>query len=598
MVHVETVDLADFGICLPNEGVGMVLAQPFLSLSRIEPFRCTDADRGKQFDAIRRTLEVARQADHGADKTHFTIFPEYSVPGIEGIGIIHNAIAADDWPTETLVIAGIDALTREEFCALAESENTYLDAVNNGLDRIRPNDWVNCCVTWAKGEDGQVHRWLQPKLVRAWPEQDILARDMFLGQSVYIFEGMFANDSAYRFSTLICFDWIGTIEEQKVWQWVLSKLHQQAIEGGADTLGLSWLFVIQRNPRPHHSTFLNQVAEFFDQTQIGRARRDQACLVFANCAGKSVPGRTEVFGGSSLVFSAQTLYTKADSPPTNSNGGELFRESRLLAPFKDNVFREKGACIHSFFQVNPTSLAAGAEHRRAPIERSYVYPIYDYVDPRVPSDLVPACIKWLNDELDCVPSLGGLHTQIELVDLVNESHGETITKLRAVEADIALNLVVESTVVCNSDDVDGWGRNEVEGLEHLVNTLDIFESGLASPELPNQSECTAITLEGEVMDLLAVRGKSHEECKAHFEKLRPSGRRRALLVSRDHNNSRWNKRFGSILDVDPLVPSREREFTKATGGALHIDFQTLLEEFLSSETQIELQGKINAFAIA
>lgn len=599
MLHVETVNLADFGVNLPSGGVGMVIAQPFLHLSQIEPYRCTDAEKELQLNAIRCTLEVAQRVEHGAEKTHFTIFPEYSIPGIEGIGIIDDVIKAEDWPKSTLVIGGIDALTKDEFSALANSNDTYLDVANNSLERIGQNEWINCCVTWAKGENGQVSRWLQPKLVRAWAEQNIVARDMFLGNSVYLFKGMHENQSAFRFSTLVCFDWIGSIGGQKVWQSVVTELHQQAAAIGADRLALTWLFVIQRNPRPSHPSFLNQVSDFFDQRLLNRAGRDQSCLVFANCAGNPKPGRTDEYGGSSLVFSAQTLYQKMDTtPPTNSNGGESIRESKLLEPYKDALFRERGACIHSFFQVNPNSLAAGAENRATPLTRPYSFPIDGCIDPRVPSDLVPACIKWLNDELDSATSLGGLRYETELEESVIESHGETITKLRSIEAGLALKLIRQSTVECKCNDADSWGHDEVEGLEHLVNTLDIFEFGLASPVMTIGSESAEISLEGGVVDLIAVRGLKHEDCLKHFDKLRPVGRRPVMLISRDRLNSQWDKRFGSILDKGRLDTGGERNFTNATSGTLHLDFNTLLSEFQCSSTRMELKGKIDAFAVA
>jgi len=33
-------------------------------------------------------MAVARQTPHEAEKTHFTVFPEYSIPGLDGIALI------------------------------------------------------------------------------------------------------------------------------------------------------------------------------------------------------------------------------------------------------------------------------------------------------------------------------------------------------------------------------------------------------------------------------------------------------------------------------------------------------------------------------
>jgi hypothetical protein len=37
MLHVETIDLSSRGVTLPGERIGMVIAQPFLSLTDTRP---------------------------------------------------------------------------------------------------------------------------------------------------------------------------------------------------------------------------------------------------------------------------------------------------------------------------------------------------------------------------------------------------------------------------------------------------------------------------------------------------------------------------------------------------------------------------------
>ena len=67
---------------------------------------------------------MARAASHGAPKTHFTLFPEYSIPGLEGIAFVHAAISAPDWQNGTIVIGGADALSKPDFATLAGAPNT------------------------------------------------------------------------------------------------------------------------------------------------------------------------------------------------------------------------------------------------------------------------------------------------------------------------------------------------------------------------------------------------------------------------------------------------------------------------------------------
>ena len=146
---------------------------------------------------------------------------------------------------------------------------------------------------------------------------------------------------------------------KKAWRWVVEDLGQQAALAQAEP-PLSWFFVIQHNDKPSHDSFLTEVAGFFDQTTMRNVRRDRTCLVFANSAGKPVPGRSDFYGGTSLVFSKRTLFENPECLPTFCSGGRRFRSSTLLSAYRDFLFRERGACVHSFVQVNPDSIIDGA----------------------------------------------------------------------------------------------------------------------------------------------------------------------------------------------------------------------------------------------
>src|SRR4051812_20228922 len=129
MVHVERIDLSK-RIVLPSGRVGMVLAQPFLSLTEAEPFRCVPAAKEVQLAYVNKTLEIARQAPHHGPKTHFTLLPEYSIPGLDGIARIDSVLAQPTWPTGTIVIGGTDALTKTEFEQLASGPDTHFDVTH------------------------------------------------------------------------------------------------------------------------------------------------------------------------------------------------------------------------------------------------------------------------------------------------------------------------------------------------------------------------------------------------------------------------------------------------------------------------------------
>ena len=592
VVYVETIDLAGRGVVFPNDRVGMVVAQPHLALTAAEPYRCIPAAKAGLIAGLDATLTVARNAPHGAAKTHFTIFPEYSIPGLEGVARITTAVQAADWPVGSVVIGGTDGLSREDFAALAAQPNTHRNAQANDLARIAANEWVNCGITWVKRPDGIVERWLQPKLHPAWPEQAVQYQAMFQGQSVFTFKGHLENGSAYRFSTLVCFDWIATVANRKSWRWVVDALGQQ-VPPDAE-LSLSWFFVIQNNPAPSHHTFLAEVAAFFDQNVVATVRRERACLLFANTAGQARPGRVDGFGGTSLVFTAQTLFSHPPCQPTFSNGGLKFRSSPLLNAYRDVYFRERGACIHSFAQINPNSLSAGAAGRTIAVERAFVHAVNGALDPRTPSAPVPACVKWLNDELDGLAGLGHRYPEAALAGAAETAHQATVGGLRALAAQSVTHAVQLAACRPEERNADEWDQAEAAALEHLVHTLDVLGVGFPTPAVGTEPSHAIVTVNGQPVDLLAVRGDTHEACIEHSKKFLPLPHRAVLLVSRDRDNIPWQRRFGSILEPEPARIDGDRNYTNPRAGSLHLGYSRVLEIFRGAATPAEVQGAINA----
>lgn len=121
MIEIKEVQL---DITLPNSGVGVVVMQPFVELGNDEPFRWHNDKKTKQIERIIRTLEIAKQADHGCEKTYFTIFPEYSIPGLEGVEKIQEVLKSSSWNSGTIIIGGVDGLTRDEYSLLCNEDNT------------------------------------------------------------------------------------------------------------------------------------------------------------------------------------------------------------------------------------------------------------------------------------------------------------------------------------------------------------------------------------------------------------------------------------------------------------------------------------------
>lgn len=166
VVNVETISLAQRGVQLPSARVGIVIAQPHVVLSPTEPFHCTPESKVAQLANIAATLAVARDRPHGESKTHFTVFPEYSIPGSEGVALIQSTLADAAWPVGTIVIGGTDALTKPQFVALANEPGSHVHPNPNPVDRIADHEWVNCGIRGVSHEACIEHSKTFPPLPR------------------------------------------------------------------------------------------------------------------------------------------------------------------------------------------------------------------------------------------------------------------------------------------------------------------------------------------------------------------------------------------------------------------------------------------------
>ena len=597
MVHVEFVNLSERGIKFPHDRVRMVVAQPYLprdSFTEEEPYQFVQEAKQRQLAVLGETLTVARLSHHSVLETHFTIIPEYGIPGLDGVGVLEDGLRSEDWPAGSVLIGGTDGLTRDQYEELLQGDGTHVDAIHNGPDQVRGDQWVNCAITWVKSADGKLERWIQPKLHPAWEERDTVHQRMFQGSSIYMFKGQLDNDAHFLFGTLVCFDWVARVRGRRPFQWIFTEIHKKAGEG---QLPLTWLFVIQRNRKPSHHTFMSSIEPFFNQSESPNADRHNACLVFANTAGKGVPGRANEFGACSIVLSPQALFMEPTCSPTFSNGGRQSRDGndavRAIA-CKDVVFRERGACIHSFAQINPGSVVAGAAGRTFAVENAAVFPISGVSEPRAPRTSVPAAIKWLHDALDDVCSLPHRYNPA-LTAAIDDSHARTVEALRSLPSKDATHAVRLSAQESTTDNPDDWANKETDGFQHVVHTLDIVGVTPALQAIGVELVHAATVLNGKQVDVVAICGTSHEECVEHLKsRLLENQRRQVLLVSRDMDNTSWCPKFTSILEPAAPRPGDERKFTDPAGGSLHIGYQDLLLIFQRANDAADIAKRINA----
>lgn len=591
MVRVHEVDLGQLGVQLPLHGVGMVVAQPYVEFTAHEPFTWFPAQRARALECVDATLAVARSRAHRADKTHFTVYPELSIPGIEGVARIRAAMQQDDWPAGTIVIGGVEGLTRNQYAELLEQPNTSHDAEVNGPESVPVGQWVNSSMTWVKAEDGQVHCWVQPKLVPAWDELNRNYEAMYRGRSIYVFKGIFAGSHLpFRFATLLCFDWIGTTEAQRVWEWLLQGINDAAAAMHA-TLPLTWLFVAQCNPQPSHPSFMGEVANFYDGTAFLNVSRDDTCLVMANVAGTKVPGKAAEYGCSAVINTAK--FSKPSCMPTYNNGGGSYRGGYTLDNLRDAVFRERGACVHSCFVVNPRSLVMGNAGKDIAVREATVHPFGPPDDPRAPAAAVQAVVKWMNDDLDePSKSLAVRYANANLVGICAKAHSQVVSSLRPMPATDLTDLVMASAAGMKPSSPDTWTDKESTAVEHLLHTFSIFETAQYPCQFHGQGSHATVTKGDRTFEAIAVRGETHEACADHVKERAAQRRGTLVVVSRDTDNLAWYERLGSYLNAGKPL-SEDYKFTDPGSAVIQVGYRTFIDAYLGAAERAELEKALH-----
>jgi hypothetical protein len=222
----------------------------------------------------------------------------------------------------------------------------------------------------------------------------------------------------------------------------------------------------------------------------------------------------------------------------------IFRGNPLLNAFRDTYFREKGACIHSFVQINPDTVIAGAAHRSFAVDRPFVYPLAAPPDPRTPSNMVPACVKWINDELDDKTSLSDVQPAGDLAARADAAHVTSIQESRALSAPSCNRVIKLATArdgqasnrAASEDDADAWDADERGALGHVVNTLDLFgvcggvtagnpDAGLATVSIGGKRTCRRLSRKkafpSRLTTMMKVLIKSGRRCGTALRWQRP-----------------------------------------------------------------------------
>jgi len=610
MIEIKEIQL---DVTLPDDGIGMVIMQPFVELCGHEPYCWQNDKKDKQIERIVRTLEIAKQSDHGCEKTHFTVFPEYSIPGLEGVKKIQEILESNSWKEGTIVIGGIDGLTKNKYLTLISEDITKIYEENEP-EKFREDHWVNCCVIWAKQTNGTVKKWVQPKLVPATQEELCPAYHMLTGKVVYIFKPSISiQDSKlpFRFLCFICKDWIGNIGGSSVVNMVLSQLSEQRRGKGIDDrLDIYLCFVLQRNPKPDYPLFLQNTVQYLNEDRYSDIRRSDGAVLFVNNAGGNSAGHCTEFGKSGFVFHPNCSFVshKGYCPPTYT-----LKKRDGLTNCTEARFRESGACIVSlkFIPPIPAIVRRIPATPMIPMNPAIVHSI-DAIDemvgggdPRTPGQEVPASIKWVNDCLDGIKHLFAHEREHPLDNEIRTTHHAASKEIRKGNDEFLRRYITMASCEIEKDkdkwieivgrkihNVDNWDENEKQSLETVIHSISIMK--VCKPlEIKGSLAHGTIKVRDKVIDVIIVSGKTHEECfKYAKDKYSGSGQRFVVVVTNNGRSSLPERCKDSIYDTK-YDSSRGPHIADPSSRFYHCGYQNLIDSCFDSRSFKELNGKVS-----
>lgn len=543
-MNVEQVTV---NIHIPFNEVRVVAMQPFIQLHSPteEPFKWSDDAVDAQLNAISRTLDLAKHG-FGGRGANFTLFPEYSIPGLAGASVIDEKITNEAWPKESVIIAGVHGLNKDEYYSLCQELAVYVSP-SDTPNSVPDGQWVNCCITWIKEHDGKVNKWIQLKIRPSWPEKNVTCYDMFCGSTVYIFKALYTNDFPCNFFTLICYDWVAVDSDSgtTVCDEVLNRLN---MEWSGIPTPLDWVFVIQHNPDPNHSSFLNSTYRFLTNwNPYHFVERKESVVLHANTAVSVRPSRSGTGAFTACIFSPSVQLDCRACRPTVCMQPRNLRGSGILSRCKDVVFREMGECIHLFKVRVPRFVVPDATDRSYPLIDAKVYATTEVDDPRLCGSAVPAALKWINDSLDCINSLETydladcpLNTEAKFVQQ------DVISGIRVLDGHTAAGRInwatcsfsceKKSRTVERQQNADLWDQFEMNALEHVIYSLTSL--GLTyNLDIVSSSLHGTLISDTACVQIVAIRGETHTDCRRHFDSTIPKlGTDPVLIITRDRTN--------------------------------------------------------------
>ncbi len=605
-LKIEEIPVNKTNMSIPEDGIRMFFMQPFVELTPTEPFKWQSSKKQLQIDRIARFFNIARDSVSNGERPHFTIIPEYSIPGLKGVNKIHEILSDSLWPSETIIIGGVDGLNKAEYALLCSDEMTFVCA-DNSPDKIPDGKWVNCCIIWIKNRMGKIKRWVQLKLSPAWAERNITNKYMFSGQSIFLFTIKFNNQSDCNFFPLICFDWIGALNSSGmngIWC-VLHTINEICKSASINKL-IDFIFIIQCNDEPYHRNFLENARDYFENRAINIfIDRDKSILVFVNTSGLDRIGKHDKYGQSALISSFLSPYDNVNCcPPSFASMTTKLRGGDVLGRCKEALFRESGSCIHYLRIRSSRFISLGPSDRCLCLEEAKVYAIDDgFDDPRVPGGPVAASIKWVNDEIDSIEPILSHENRSHIKGNVAGSHENLSRDIRRASGDFLCEYIRCSfskykNFCQNSNSiihfVDKWSEEEKEGLQTVIHTLSIIGT-CKSINVSSAVAHAIMTVGSNIIDIIVVHGgNTHEECFEYAKGFLTSQSRYGIVVTKDiHDTSTDTKINRSILNTQEPITERGPNITNPDNRFIHRGYQNIKTCCFSATSVDNLKEQID-----
>ncbi|MCK4390883.1 MAG: hypothetical protein KAV83_11690 [Desulfobacterales bacterium] len=229
----------------------------------------------------------------------FIVTPELSMP-ISCENLLDQIVNRINRPT--VIIAGLQFLEWEEYSNLIHNLPCMPESAT-WLTDGHANHIVNAAGIWIRDANGEVKRYIQPKL---HPQDHEQAIPVYQGQNVLVFRSVDQRTGPrLNFCVQICSDFSNADFVQQL---------RHGIAAKCEGLCLDLTFLIQCNPNQDSIQFKQAVQAYYEVPN-GMTPTKQGCLLFVNNANEKA-GKSKIWGCSKLHFPYETWRYLEFPPPT------------------------------------------------------------------------------------------------------------------------------------------------------------------------------------------------------------------------------------------------------------------------------------------